>query len=109
MKLLKYTLAIILLVVSLHANSTQEQGYSDGRKAMMDDEVMKKKFQSFNKSYQSLDSASDKYVLVEGFKGFIKGTCMRLTYGDLNKEKYENKQFAYLKAFENGCWSVYSK
>jgi|LGOV01.1.fsa_nt_gb hypothetical protein len=109
MKLLKYATVIILVGASLYANSITEQGYNDGRKAMMSDSIMNKAFKEFKKEYESATSNSDRYILREGLKGSVKGTCMRLTYGDLNKDKIKNKEYTYINAFKNGCWSVYSK
>lgn len=109
MKLLKYTVAVVLLGTSLYANSIQEQGYEDGRKAMSNDAIMNKALKKFKQEYENATSNSDKYILTQGLKGSIKGTCLRLTYGDLNKDKIKNKQYDYLNAFEQGCWSVYSK
>ena len=82
-----------------------EQGYKDGINAMKKDVEMEKTFTEVENQYKKSTDTRERYILIQGtLKGSIKGTCMKLTWGNDNNK---NKPYEYLKAFENGCWSVY--
>ena len=109
MNLFKSATIIILIATSLYAKSVIEQGYDDGRKAIMNDSMMNSSLNEFKNDYEDANTNSDRYILKAGLRGAVKGSCMRLTYGSLNREKLDNKEYDYINAFKKGCWSILNK